>query len=149
MQTKTWNKNAGPSQDAIDRAEQAEAEMARRRSSLDPETIREKNEQQNRALLSRQTGPKNDPETAARLEQERRSRVERSWSRPGLATERAYFGRISAGLLQDGYAGQYALIRGEELIGIFSTPGEADHVGTARFTKGQFGRETFLVELIR
>jgi hypothetical protein len=59
-----------------------------------------------------------------------------------LEQELATFEKLKAELLR-AHAGKFALIKGDQFIGSFDTPANADQEGINRF-----GRETFLVKRI-
>jgi hypothetical protein len=63
-------------------------------------------------------------------------------SGPGrpLETELAYFNRRKDELVRD-HAGQYVLIKGEELVGAFPTEAQAYEAGLERF-----GNQPFLIK---
>lgn len=59
-----------------------------------------------------------------------------------LETELQYFQRVKQELLKT-HAGKFALIKGEELVGVFDTPANAYDEGVKRF-----GREPFMIKRI-
>jgi len=59
-----------------------------------------------------------------------------------LETELDYFNKTKAELLKN-HPGKFALIKGEQLIGVFDTPANAFDEGVK-----QFGREPFMVKRI-
>lgn len=59
-----------------------------------------------------------------------------------LETELSYFTKIKEDLLKN-HPGKFALIKGEELVGVFDTPANAYDEGVKKF-----GREPFMVKRV-